>query len=1721
MTTYCIRRVGQMVKAAVLSIGLVWAVGDARAQPGNDNCATAQVVGAGATPFNNTGANTDGTSSCNPAPTAMHDVWFNFVATFSGPVAINTFGSSFDTTLSVQTDCGGFELACNDDMCGVQSCILFAVSAGTSYVIRVAGVGGAVGPGVLNIVPGGSCGCGPTNPTGEGVPTSATNCPGSSVCMCINVTPGSSPTSTGLSVIVDLSAIGGASAFFMGDDGLDCDATAGDNTFCRTVQIPTTAAPGTYFLPFTIFDAQGRSSTGTVRLTITPCPPTGTPVQPGCETFEDPSIPGWTSTAQASIQLSSSGGIPGSGQYLQVDDQPNGPSLAFSNGPFAGDWLTLACECAAKGIPARLEFDVRLFNDGDNTVSPVLPASIILYNDPDAPSSGAPPVAVAAFAATVTVNENTGWAHVVAPIPCPGASLTSPTGTWNVSQGTWATLLGNVTHIGLPIEVTSGSERWGWDNICLKGCECVQYESARTNAVDDTNSPPGTSGNDQIGLRGSSLSVVGVTPTSFTSRYASVIAANTRLLGGIFGQYATTDYDLTFTVNANPGEAWCMLVNHARRGQFTMVDDGNGSGEACLSPVSGSLITSTVSLAGGTLNLPGFFDCNAGSYYTSGGGSDQQFDQQDTALITGVGTQTVTLRFHWYGHALSRPALGDGDSVGIRMGESRSDPNNHIDTDVTTYPGDPSRTQSLDGHFVTLTCLLCVDPAKACADFNPASPPPSSTHPVAVENFSTTGAIARPLYNPGAFGSGGGAGGGVPASPDGFLRIEDVDPLPGASPIALHANDFFHGKWDCICGNLEFDMRMPKDGVGGSPACFPTLTITRNDGIPNAANNSSSSATFTSTTPITEGLTWTHVVIPFPPPATSSALGSWTLAPGSDWDHLLGHVTSVSLRGDCTAGLGVVDYDNICIKHSDDCVRPPNDLVGWWTFDEKIVPLHEIASQRVSLPQPNATGLNGPPTFVNAPKPIKGKVGGALEFDGTDDLVRVSASTPSGNASPFQVAFGNFSIDAWVKTTQGIGELPIVDKRSTIYGAPPTGYRFFLLNGRLAFSMGDAVAPGETVCLSSGPFISDGQWHHVAVTVQRGNPSPAIKLYVDCNLISQCSPGGKTGVLANLNADLLIGAGHAIGGPAAYFRGAIDELEFFRRALSQQEICDIYNARCGKCRERCSLRPYLSINGSGGVSSRICNGTATPKSYAWSIANTTGSGCTISGLTFSPSSGVVTVPAFGCVNVTSTVGLPGGMTINDLACYAFTFTDSDGAGHTCKGALRTCDVTLCWYPVGPITGIPLPLAFPAVGTGTPVTFEFTNSGAARSIPYRLEARNDDGSPAPIISLNGLPPGVPVIGTLMVSGGGATTPLSVNAAFTNFDIFSGYSIVMLLDLNGTGDFQPVDSVIVEPVWSDTPCPGEFRDNFDSAAQGSICGQNNWEQWVGSTDVCGQVSRDFAFDGSQSVKLVGNVGGSTGKGDDIVQRVSVNGGVWTFRAMTYISQSATGSGYISLLNTYDDPPGAPISTYRWSFDATFDAFSSTLSVFRAVPTMPLVRDRWAELRVDINLDTDSVDVSYDGQTFITGKSWTDGSSDNGLPRIQAIDLYAGEPNLGGISAMYVDAVSLTTTCTASDCNFNGTDDTIEMLDDASLDQNSNGVLDACESLCDSIDFNNDTSFFDPQDIDAFLSVFSEGTCIPDTATCNDIDFNNDTSFFDPCDIDSFLLQFAEGPCTPCGA
>ncbi|MBI5865479.1 MAG: hypothetical protein HZB38_13420 [Planctomycetes bacterium] len=112
--------------------------------PANDDCAGATLINCGDTVIgNNTNALNDGlipSCSFGGAPTNS-DVWYRFVAD-SNSATISTCGGGTlpDTVISVYDGCGGAELACNDDFCGLFSETTAAgLTAGNTYYIRVAG----------------------------------------------------------------------------------------------------------------------------------------------------------------------------------------------------------------------------------------------------------------------------------------------------------------------------------------------------------------------------------------------------------------------------------------------------------------------------------------------------------------------------------------------------------------------------------------------------------------------------------------------------------------------------------------------------------------------------------------------------------------------------------------------------------------------------------------------------------------------------------------------------------------------------------------------------------------------------------------------------------------------------------------------------------------------------------------------------------------------------------------------------------------------------------------------------------------------------------------------------------------------------------------------------------------------------------------------------------------------------------------------------------------------------------------------------------------------------------------------------------------------------------------------------------------------------------------------------------------------------------------------
>jgi len=215
------------------------------------------------------------------------------------------------------------------------------------------------------------------------------------------------------------------------------------------------------------------------------------------------------------------------------------------------------------------------------------------------------------------------------------------------------------------------------------------------------------------------------------------------------------------------------------------------------------------------------------------------------------------------------------------------------------------------------------------------------------------------------------------------------------------------------------------------------------------------------------------------------------------------------------------------------CVAAPPGISAWFTFDEPL------------FRQPGE----------HRPQRVPGMVGSALRFNGIDQYFEVPASTPG-----LDVGEDDFTIELWIRTRQSAGTPSIVDKR----GRQPLGYLIFIYKGQPALQLADGSR-------GQGPFweasIADGRWHHVAGVVKRLPPQP-LAIYVD-GVRPDKNSGAAT--LANLDVPqpLWLGRHHANGyrdREDVYFQGDIDELTFYRRALTAAEIQSIFRAGAhGKC----------------------------------------------------------------------------------------------------------------------------------------------------------------------------------------------------------------------------------------------------------------------------------------------------------------------------------------------------------------------------------------------------------------------------------------------------------------------------------------------------------------------------------------------------------------------------
>jgi|GEM_PF-1388104 len=223
-----------------------------------------------------------------------------------------------------------------------------------------------------------------------------------------------------------------------------------------------------------------------------------------------------------------------------------------------------------------------------------------------------------------------------------------------------------------------------------------------------------------------------------------------------------------------------------------------------------------------------------------------------------------------------------------------------------------------------------------------------------------------------------------------------------------------------------------------------------------------------------------------------------------------------------------------------DCVEPPTGMVGWWSGDGNT---------------DDISGLSNHGILIGNSGYLPGKVAQTFVVSNSSDYILV----PDNSSLNF--GRGNFSIDAWVKTTDDMNALSIANKFLINNTAQTiaSGYVLWIEAGKLGFLMGDGSA--SALHAISNESVSDGMWHFVAVTVDRNNTAGG-NLYIDGNLVLTFDPTTKPNSTTNTSS-LILARVNAYSAATSQ----IDEIEIFNRNLTQAEIQSIYEAgSAGKCK---------------------------------------------------------------------------------------------------------------------------------------------------------------------------------------------------------------------------------------------------------------------------------------------------------------------------------------------------------------------------------------------------------------------------------------------------------------------------------------------------------------------------------------------------------------------------
>ena len=232
---------------------------------------------------------------------------------------------------------------------------------------------------------------------------------------------------------------------------------------------------------------------------------------------------------------------------------------------------------------------------------------------------------------------------------------------------------------------------------------------------------------------------------------------------------------------------------------------------------------------------------------------------------------------------------------------------------------------------------------------------------------------------------------------------------------------------------------------------------------------------------------------------------------------------------------------------------PTNGLVGWWPFNG-------------NANDESGNGNNGTVNGAILTADRFGNVGKAYSFDGVDDFINCSFSGPAGANIDISVTF-------WMKTSQssygeiiGYGNDQITGQDFRIYINGQQG-----CNNAMYF---DSYSSAKGINTS---FLN--VWDFYTLKFKGTGLNSVDSSYFYKNGVLQSS-GCFYSTISLMNISnlfpLTFGKYHGNLIPGSFFNGDLDDIGIWNRALTDQEISDLYNANI--CYEYVTVTDTLVIN---------------------------------------------------------------------------------------------------------------------------------------------------------------------------------------------------------------------------------------------------------------------------------------------------------------------------------------------------------------------------------------------------------------------------------------------------------------------------------------------------------------------------------------------------------------